>query len=1224
MSSWKRIFFWLAGGIGLFLVLLAALLLLLPRLIDRDWSRGKIARKASALVGGTVEIQGSDLHYWPLPHVEVRRANVDIHGKATGTIRSLVVFPRIAPLFWGKVQASELHIEAPTFTVTIPEKPASGPEKKEDVAAPASLEEKLRSVLDSMARSAPDLRLVLTDGRVDVSERGLPPLSFREIEGSVVLPPAGPDLELSCAGTLWEQGTLEGRFEGGSLAGAGRIVLKGFRPHLLAGSLFPGSKAGISDSDIDLDLKVETAGWAKLRAEGDVSLSSMNLYRGKRRLTLTGGTVKGTLVQDGEKITAALTQLSLDSPRLSISGNLFLDEAARQARADAQALQVDVASVRKHALALAGDDSLVKDVFSIVKAGTIPVLAFRAEGKSAADLGELENMEFTGRSIDGKITVDAGEADLNIDRVRGNLAISQGRLEANGLEGSMGKIAARDGTLRMGFLESDTPFHLEANVAANVAELPPLLNLLITSKSYREELSLVEDWKGNTSGKLILGETLEALRVTVEVDAMNFSAKYQRLPYPLKVSGGQLFFRDEEIAATGVRGTMGKSTFSGASWTIRMTEPPSLAVRSGEFRLSLGELYPWALATEGLSELLAKIQGVGGITALSVTRLEGPALAPREWSFDATGNVERLSFTTPFVPGTIDVAKGKFRATRETLFFEDLHAKFLDASIAVSVSLEGYRTDVQRGVATVSGRLGPEAIAFFHDRGEIPPGFLVHSPLESLGVRVEWQKDALVALNGDFVIGNGPKVSVDLLHPPGEWVVRNLSLLNEDSKASLSFHWKPESLDLAFEGHLSEETENRLFVTDSPSGNWIKGNFRASLRFDQPMASTAWGTLEGKKLLVLQRMKIPVLVDSLSLSAEGSRVALKEAKITIGNSHVLMKGEAAASPDGLTFDMDASTPGLDWESLQEAFGTPEAKEMSPAMGSGTVESRWDVPVRGTLRLRSGYFRYGPHTVEPATAEIVFGKPGVTTTITEAAYCGIPFTGTLLTTSGEMAYELRANAKDGDIDSVYDCLTDDKGRVTGRFDLAGEVEGRVREGEDPIRSLRGNLDFTSKNGRIKRTPILSRVLSFLNVTEVFRGKLPDMRKEGLKYLSVSIRGDIEDGTATITEYVLDGTTVDVVGQGRIDLVTRECDLQMLAAPFKTVNYVVGKIPLLRHILGGKLVEVPVKVSGTTADPKVSLLNPSSVGKNLVGIVERTFKLPVELIRPVLPGKKSADR
>jgi hypothetical protein len=101
-------------------------------------------------------------------------------------------------------------------------------------------------------------------------------------------------------------------------------------------------------------------------------------------------------------------------------------------------------------------------------------------------------------------------------------------------------------------------------------------------------------------------------------------------------------------------------------------------------------------------------------------------------------------------------------------------------------------------------------------------------------------------------------------------------------------------------------------------------------------------------------------------------------------------------------------------------------------------------------------------------------------------------------------------------------------------------------------------------------------------------------------------------------------VDVVGQGRIDLVTQELDFQALVAPFKTLNWVIEKIPLLGYILGGTLVEVPVKVSGTTADPKVSLLEPASVGKNLLGIAERIFLLPVELIRPILPGEKSVDR
>jgi len=961
-----------------------------------------------------------------------------------------------------------------------------------------------------------------------------------------------------------------------------------------------------------------------MRAEGNVSLSRMALHRGKRRLELTGGTVRGTLDRDGEKITVALTQFSLDSPRLLLSGNISLDGESRGSRADAQARQVDIASVREHALALAGDVPLVADIFSIVKAGTIPVLVFHAEGETADDLWQLDNMEFTGRILEGKVIADAGSTILIIDRVRGNLALSRGFLTASNLDGSMGKIVAHGGTLRMGLLGADPPFHLETDVSVDAAELPRLLTSLITSESFREEMSRVEGLKGYASGRLVLGETVNSIQVTVKVDAMSLSAKYERLPYPLTVSGGRLLYRGDEISVTGAQGEMGKSTFSDLSWTVRMTEPTSLEVRSGTFRLSLDELYPWARETEGLRKSLPEIRDLGGIAAISVSRLEGPAFSPAEWRFDASGNVERLSLTTPSVPGTIDVANGNYRATQETLFFEDLRTKFLDASVSASGSLDDYRKGRQRGVATVSGRLGPEAIRFLHDLGKFPPDFLVHPPLETSWVRLEWQKNALAALSGDFVIGNGPKVSVDLLHPPGEWVVRNLSVQDEDSKASLSLRWKPGSLDFAFDGHLSRETVNRIFVSDSPPDSWLKGDFRASLRPDQPMQSTAQGTLGGKNLRFLQWFGIPVFVDSISLSAEGSRLAVQAAKIAVGDSHILLEGEATASPDALTFDLDASTADLDWERLREALEPPEAKEESPGMESGTWERAWDVPFRGTVRMRAGHFRYGRHTVEPAVADIVLGKQGVTVTVTEAAYCGIPFTGTLHATPGEMSFKLRPDAKDGDADSVYDCLTDDKGRITGKFDLAGEVTGRSREDEDPVRSLRGNLDFTAKGGRIYGTPVLSRILSLLNVTEIFRGKLPDIWKEGLEFNSLSIRGDLGDGNLTISEYVLDGTEVDVVGQGRVDLATRELDFQALVSPFTNVDYLIRKIPLLGYILGGTLVEVPVKVSGNTGDPKVSLLEPAAVGKNLLGIVERTFLLPAELIRPLLPGEKNVDQ
>jgi len=1210
MPERKRVLLWLAGGTGVFLVLLAAVFILLPRLIDSDRARTRIAKEASTIVGGDVEVRGLDLVYWPHPHVTLRGMKLDIPGAAAGTIRALTVYPRILPLLWGKVLVSDLRIESPAFTVTIPER------------SETAFAEQLRSLLDSMARSTPDLRLVLTDGRVDLSGKGLPPLSFREIEGSAVLLPDGPSLDLSCAGTLWERASVKGRFDAGSLSGAARIVLKGFRPHILEKTLFPGAGTGISDSDVDLDLRLETDGRAKLRAGGDVSLSRMALYRGKRKMELTGGTVQGTLDRDGEKITIALNNLSLETPRILFSGNLFLDEEAGQSRADAQAREVDIAILREQSLAMAGDVPLVREIFSVVHAGTIPVLSFRAEGESAADLGKLKNMEVTGRILDGKINIEAGKADLTIGKIRGDLALRRGFLEASDLEGSLGKHSARRGTIRMGFLGPDPPFHLEALVAADVSELPLLLHQLVPSESFRENLSRVEELSGSARGKLFLGETVKSLKVAVKVDAMNLSGKVHGLPYPLTVSAGQLLYREEETAVSGVKGRFGQTAFSELVGKVRTGDPASLEVRSGTFRLFLDELYPWAREAENPRDFLTKLDSVSGTVALSVNRLEGPLFGPGGWQFDVSGNVERLSLSTPFVPGAIEVPRGSFRATPDTLFFEDVRADVLDASVSASGSLDGYRTGEQSGVVTGGGLIGPKMIRFFYERGKIPPGFTVRPPLEASGFRMEWQKDSLVALGGEFVVGDSVKVSADISRPPGEWVVRNLSLQDRDSRASLSLHWKPESLDLAFDGLLNSETVNRIFVSGVPTGAWLKGNFRTSLRLDDPVRSMALGTLEGKHLAFLQRMKIPVVIDNVSLSAEGSRVAIQSAGITIGNSPVLLEGEANASPDGLTFEMDAATDGLDWDNLQEALPPPQEKAGGAGLVKTAEKSAWDVPVQGTVRLRAGYFRYGRHTLKPANAEIALGKSGVSLTITESAYCGVLIAGTLRTSPGELLFELQPAAKGQDIESFYNCLAEEQVHVSGRFDLAGKIEGRIRQGEDPVRSLRGNLDFTARDGRIYRTPFLSRILSLLSVTELFRGRLPDMRKEGLQYRSFTNRGEIQDGNAMITA-VLDGD-LPMVGQGKVDLATQEFDLQILVAPTKTTNAVIRKIPVLGYILGGTLVQVPVRVTGTFEDPQVSLLEPAAVARNLLGIAERTFLLPVELIRPVLPGERKVDQ
>ncbi|MBI1815400.1 MAG: hypothetical protein HYR72_10510 [Deltaproteobacteria bacterium] len=63
---------------------------------------------------------------------------------------------------------------------------------------------------------------------------------------------------------------------------------------------------------------------------------------------------------------------------------------------------------------------------------------------------------------------------------------------------------------------------------------------------------------------------------------------------------------------------------------------------------------------------------------------------------------------------------------------------------------------------------------------------------------------------------------------------------------------------------------------------------------------------------------------------------------------------------------------------------------------------------------------------------------------------------------------------------------------------------------------------------------------------------------------------------------------------------------------------SRIPVISGILGGQLVSIPVAVSGSINNPVVTPLSPSAVGRELLGLMERTLSLPFQLIAPLWPG------
>jgi uncharacterized protein YhdP len=167
-------------------------------------------------------------------------------------------------------------------------------------------------------------------------------------------------------------------------------------------------------------------------------------------------------------------------------------------------------------------------------------------------------------------------------------------------------------------------------------------------------------------------------------------------------------------------------------------------------------------------------------------------------------------------------------------------------------------------------------------------------------------------------------------------------------------------------------------------------------------------------------------------------------------------------------------------------------------------------------------------------------------------------------------------------------------------------------------------MTFRNGVIEEDKVLARLLEVLNVTEIVKGRLPKLDSGGFPYTSIDVQGLFKDGKLLIEKLDMDGETLDVLGHGELDIAEKSVNVELMAAPFKTVDTVVKNLPGVNYLLADSLVAIPVSVKGELLDPKVSILSISSVGSSLLGLAERTLKAPVKLIETILPVKKEPGK
>ena len=599
------------------------------------------------------------------------------------------------------------------------------------------------------------------------------------------------------------------------------------------------------------------------------------------------------------------------------------------------------------------------------------------------------------------------------------------------------------------------------------------------------------------------------------------------------------------------------------------------------------------------------ISSIDGIARISVLRIDGPLSKPQHWDFAITHTPENLRLTSPLVPFEIRFSGGEVAYTAEQVRSSGVKIGFLDASFVSSSQIQG-STRPESATWRIDGSMDQATIDWLGTILPIPSHLQIKPPVDLAEVIVSWSRPHTLSIRGGLKTAGGVNLFADVTQSPAAWRIQQLRFSDGPSQAILSARGEANAVEFSFSGNVDKQTVDRLLRDNQTLSGRLKGNFQSRIDFATPLDSSFTGKLAGSGLTIHGRTRKPINLRQFAIDGHGNRIEIAPSTVYVGDRELKVDGTVTHLNRELTFDLQVAADRLD-ESLIEDL-KPAGIQKSP--GKSPPTSSTIVP-RGTIRLQSAALNAAGFAWSPVKADILVDGDNTYVMIHEADLCGISTTGELSFTPEGFSLDISPNASNASMQQTIVCLGRKKIATDARYGLFGSLHMPPTRGK-PLQSLSGRLNFSSENGRIYYHDVLMKILSILNITEMFTGGKSDLSENGYGYTRASAQAVIDDGKVQLQEILLDGHSLKITGQGSVDLSDKTVDITLLAAPLKTVDRIVDKLPIINYITGGTLISIPLRVHGTYHELKVVPMSPSAVGKGLMNIMKRTLKAPFKLV------------
>jgi len=372
-------------------------------------------------------------------------------------------------------------------------------------------------------------------------------------------------------------------------------------------------------------------------------------------------------------------------------------------------------------------------------------------------------------------------------------------------------------------------------------------------------------------------------------------------------------------------------------------------------------------------------------------------------------------------------------------------------------------------------------------------------------------------------------------------------------------------------------------------------------------------------------------VKQIELKGMGDHVEIERVDLDFGNNKkATLKGTAALSKRGIKIDLDLNSPLLSGKTVDGFL--ENIKKIHDKITSFHAKRSKEWEVTGNIDFEVANFISGPVFRHPGDTKaetelhwqpingVIHLQPGGKTSIDFAAAktCCLQGSGIWYSDPGlgQSEYKLTtACDPPPQFQDLLPCFGIKQDVIEGGFSLKGRIKGERGNWQD------GNLEIISQEGRILRLSLLAKIFKVVNLTDLFTTYANESGdKRGFPYKNLTIEADIKDNFLIIRKAVLYGEGLNLFARGKMNIITSDIDFTVLIAPFKTLDAIISKVPLIGRVIGGEnatVITIPVGLRGPINDPEVIPLAPDAIGIGILNMVKDTLLLPFRILSPILP-------